>query len=528
MMTERSTTGGGVGGRAGCRESHEAKRAVDKDSEEATAMRGEKLPNIVFIMADDMGYGDVSCYNPESAIPTPNMDRLAREGMRFTDAHSPSAVCTPTRYGVLTGRYCWRPRLKESVLFGYEPPLIEPDRLTAASLLRQAGYSTACIGKWHLGLGWTVKPGAQVDLARPLPWPSITDRSLEEQIDFTQPITGGPTALGFDYFFGTSGCCTCQPPYGFIENERFPEAPSVYDDKPLFTGRPGMKAPSWNHKEADPTICRAAVSYIEGQAESDRPFFLYLCPSAPHEPCTESVVPEPARGRSAAGPRGDLVWLFDWVVGEVIEALDRAGQSDNTLLLVTSDNGALPGDRVRGEDGRQCYRDYGHKSCGNWRGYKSHIWEGGHREPLIARWPGRIERGRVSDQLVCLTDLMATCAAISGSRLPTGAGEDSYDLLPALLETTDRSLRNGLVHTSGFGVFSIRQGEWKLVLDTEGSGGWPPPTDTGITPGGRGQLYNIVEDPFEQRNLWDDCPQVVQRLRELLRRHQEEGRGASG
>ena len=178
-------------------------------------------PNIVFIMADDVGYGDMGCYNPQSRIPTPNIDRLAREGVRFTDAHSPSAVCTPTRYGVLTGRYCWRSRLKYSVLFAYEPPLIEPERLTVARLLQEAGYHTACVGKWHLGLGYTAKAGEHVDFHRPLPWPSRTKRSLEERIDFTQPLRGGPTALGFDHFFGTSGCPTCQPPYGWIDGEHF-------------------------------------------------------------------------------------------------------------------------------------------------------------------------------------------------------------------------------------------------------------------------------------------------------------------
>ncbi|MBT7101415.1 sulfatase-like hydrolase/transferase, partial [Candidatus Poribacteria bacterium] len=260
-------------------------------------------PNIVFIMADDMGYGDVGCYNPDSKIPTPNMDRLAEEGVRFTDAHSPSAVCTPTRYGVLTGRYCWRSALKHSVLFGYEPPLIEPERLTVAGLLKRAGYHTAAIGKWHLGLGYSAKPGEDVDFDRPLPWGNAT-REFEEQIDFTARITGGPTELGFDYFFGASGCPTCQPPYGFIEDDRFVDPPSEYHDDPVFTSRPGMMSPGWRHKDADPKIAAKAVEYIESRAGSDAPFFVCLTSDAPHEPCTDEDNPEFARGKSDAGPRG--------------------------------------------------------------------------------------------------------------------------------------------------------------------------------------------------------------------------------
>lgn len=476
-------------------------------------------PNIVFIMADDMGYGDVKCYNPESKIPTPNMDKLAKEGIRFTDAHSPSAVCTPTRYGVLTGRYCWRSQLKRGVLYGYEPPLIEKERLTVAELLKRAGYSTACIGKWHLGLGFTTKPGKHIDFDRPLPWPNA-DREMEEKIDFTAPIKGGPVELGFDYFYGTSGCPTCQPPYGFIENKHFVELPSVYHDDPVYTSRPGMMAPSWEHKDADPKIAHKAVEQIEKQADSDKPFFLYLSSEAPHEPCVKSVVPEFARGKSQAGPRGDLVWLFDWMVGQVMDAVDKIGQTENTLFIVTSDNGALPGDRIRGDKSEMPYRLYDHKSCGDWRGYKAHIWEGGHREPLIARWPGKIQPDTETDELTCLTDLMATYAAIVDEELPDNAAEDSYNILSVLLgEKSEKPIRESIIHHSSTGVFSIRRRDWKLILETQGSGGWPPPYDKGPKPGSPGQLYNIVEDAQEQNNLWDEHPEIVERLTALLERY---------
>jgi arylsulfatase A-like enzyme len=490
-------------------------------------MRMQK-PNIIFIMADDMGYGDVGCYNPDTRIPTPHMDRLAVEGIRFTDAHSPSAVCTPTRYGVLTGRYCWRSRLKRSVLFGYEPPLIAPDRLTVPAMLRDVGYHTACIGKWHLGLGYSTKPGKHLDFNAPLPWDNAT-REDEESIDFTRPLTGGPNELGFDVFFGTSGCSTAQPPYGFIENDRFVEVPSIYRGKFWYTGRPGMTAPGWDDKEPDPTFSREAVQYIEPRAKSDIPFFLYLSTTSPHEPCLVDVVPEFARGKSEAGPRGDMVWLVDWVVGQVIGALDRTGLADNTLIMVTSDNGALPGDRKQGDSDEDTvdalYHTYGHKSCGDWRGYKAHIWEGGHREPLIARWPGMIKPDTVSDQLVGLTDLMATCAAIADCELPDDAAEDSVNILPALLgEQTDRPLRGDLIHHSGRGVFSLRQGRWKCIFDTQGSGGWPPPAGDGPVPGTPGQLYNIADDPSEQVNLWNERSDIVSQLRGLLGRYQEQGR----
>ena len=473
------------------------------------------MPNIIYILADDLGYGDIGAFNPDCRIPTPNIDRLAAEGMTFTDAHSSSAVCTPSRYSILTGRYCWRTSLKHGVLYGYEPPLIERDRPTVARVLKRAGYTTACIGKWHLGLGYHVKPGCHFDFARPLPWGNAA-REDEEKIDFARGVFDGPTALGFDYFFGCSGCPTCQPPYGFIENERFVEIPSEYRPRPPFAGRPGMAAPSWQHKEADPTFARKAVEFIERQAGSPKPFFLYLCSSAPHEPCVEETVPEFARGKSRAGHRGDLVWLFDWMVGQVLDALERTGQANDTLVFVTSDNGALPGDRVRRGGDFHGYATYGHKSCGHWRGYKAHIWEGGHREPLIAWWPGQVPGGTTCDQLVGIFDLLPTVAELTGQKVPPGAAEDAISILPLLEGNPAARGREVIVHHSCFGVFSIRKGPWKMVYQCENSGGWPPPRGTGPKPGSPGQLYNLDEDPREQRNLWHDLPEKVRELEALL------------
>jgi len=482
--------------------------------------RARLRPNIVLILADDLGYGDLGCYNPDCRIPTPNVDRLAAGGMRFTDAHSASAVCTPSRYGLLTGRYCWRSPLKRSVLYSYEPPLIEPSRLTLASLLRGEGYRSACFGKWHLGLGYTSKRGQAVGFVRPLPW-GDADRNLEEKIDFSRPILGGPLELGFDTFFGTSGCSTCQPPYAFIEDDRFVEVPSVYEDRFPYTGRPGMTAPGWVHSEADPTFTRKAVEFIESRSGGDRPFFLYLAASSPHEPCVESVVPEFARGRSEAGPRGDLVWLFDWMVGEVVGAVERSGQLESTLIFVTSDNGALPGDRVLGPGGRDVYHTYGHRSCGDWRGYKAHIWEGGHRVPLIAFWPLSTPAGTECAEIVCLTDILATVAAALQRRLPGHSARDSVSMFPLLVGNTSQGYgsarRPQLIHHSGAGVFSIRGKSWKLIHETLGSGGWPPPAGGGPQSSSPGQLYNLDDDPEEERNLFEYEPDLVQDLIDQLR-----------
>jgi len=470
------------------------------------------LPNIVFIMADDMGIGDTTVYNPDSKIPTPNLQRLASEGVVFTDAHSPSAVCTPTRYGVLTGRYCWRTRLKSQVLYGYEPPLIEPERLTVASLLKQHGYETACIGKWHLGLHWQVKPGANIDFYEPLPWDedqNLTATGRDKFIDFTKPVKGGPNELGFDYAFYTSGCSTVQPPYCFIENDRTVGIPNVrIPDE--FEARPGWMVPGWSQENVDPTFTKKSIQFIENHVKTspDKPFFLYFVPSAPHAPW---LPPDFVKGKTREGPRGDLVFLVDWCVGQILDSLDHLNLTENTLLIFTSDNGPRIGKR-------------GHKSAGPWRGYKSHIWEGGHREPFIARWPGKIRPGTKCEEVTCFTDLMATCGAITGAKLPPGSAEDSYNILPALLgEKIDKPIRPDIIHHSVWGVFSIRQGKWKLILDTQGSGGWVEPGDEYPVPGSPGQLYDIEKDPYETCNLWRHRPDVVERLTKLLEKYKRQG-----
>jgi arylsulfatase A-like enzyme len=470
----------------------------------SAAAKVQKLPNIVFIMADDMGYGDVGCYNPESKIPTPNMDRLAAQGVCFTDAHSPSAVCSPTRYGVLTGRYCWRTRLKRGVLNGFSQPLIAKDQMTVAELLRKHGYRTACIGKWHLGVGWQSKDGG-----------AITRSKDANRVHFTRPVTDGPNEHGFDYSFITAACSTVDDPYVFIENGKCTAQPTETmvkkDSVAGFGSRPGPMVPGWSNEDVDPTYVEKTKQFLgqHQQNHKDRPYFIYLPLSAPHAPW---LPPDFMKGQSREGPRGDLVALVDWCVGQVLHTLDQMNLAGNTLVIATSDNGPRIGAK-------------GHKSAGPWRGYKSHTWEGGHRIPFIARWPGKIEPGTTCDELICLMDLMATSAAIVGTELPVGAGPDSFNVLPLLLgDKLARPIRNSLVSHSSKGVFAIRQGSWKLIPETKGSGGWVDPRDSGpFSAEGPGQLYNLAEDPYEMNNLWNQQPEIVERLAKLLKKYKEQG-----
>ena len=455
---------------------------------------GER-PNIIYVMADDMGWGDPGCYGA-TQIPTPNMDRLAEEGVRCTDAHSSSAVCTPSRYGALTGRYCWRTSLKRWVLMGLSPPLLSPERVTVASFLREHGYATAAVGKWHLGLGWATRDGAE-------PEPDASN------VDFEQPIGGGPNTVGFDYFFGISASLD-MPPYCFIENDRTVGVPSPEKDPYHAQQRPGPMVPGWKDEEVDTTFADRACWFMDQHVRRrpQVPFFLWLTPSAPHRPC---VPPRFMEGRSRAGARGDMVCVVDWLVGRVMETLDRLGVRDNTLLIVTSDNGA----RLTCHDGN----DYGHKSCGDWRGQKADVWDGGHREPFIARWPGRIEPGTVCDDTICLIDLMATCADVIGEHLPEGAAPDSVSALPALLgQRGGRPAREFVIHHSGDGMFAVRQGRWKLI-EGLGSGGFSEPRRPDGGPGDPpGQLYDMEADPAESRNLWAERPEIVRQLRDTLER----------
>jgi arylsulfatase A len=490
----------------------------------ARARTGRRGPNIVLVLTDDFGYGDAGCNNPGSKIPTPHIDRLAARGLRFTDAHSPSAVCTPTRYGLLTGRYCWRTWLQRGVLGGYTPPLIEPDRPTLATLLRQRGYATGFFGKWHLGLAWTRANGftpTWKDAERMRPGSSQdADPATGKNADFLKPVGGGPLDHGFDKAFFTAACSTIDGPFAFIDGDRtvgIPDQPvsAFYDMTKGEEGspRPGWIAPGYKLEEVDLRFTEKAVAFLEEsqRQDPDKPFFLSLFLSAPHTPW---LPPDVVKGRSADGPRGDLVLLADRCAGEIAAALDRLGRANDTLFIFTSDNGPHPGTK-------------GHSSAGPWRGLKSHIWEGGHRVPFLARWPGHIPAGAVSDEPVCLVDLMAAFAALTGGGLPAEAGPDSWDISPALLgKKGPAPIREALVSHSENGTFAIRQGAWKLILDNTTSGGWMVPAGTPPRPGSPGQLYNLAEDPGETRDLWKDRPEIVARLTALLDKYKKEGRSA--
>jgi len=404
----------------------------------------------------------------------------------------------------MTGRYCWRTRLQSGVLWGYSEPLIDPDRLTVAEMLRECGYATGAFGKWHLGLGWH-RTG------------EIGNEREEDgsNIDHTVPLTDSPIDRGFDTYFGIAASLD-MPPYCFIEDDHTVGIPTLEKDPYEAQQRKGLMVPGWRDDIVDVTHAEKACAFIDRcQADDpDRPFFLYLPTSAPHRPC---VPPDFMRGISQAGLRGDMVACYDWVVGQVMETLDRHGIADDTLLIVTSDNGA----RATCFDGN----DYGHRSCGDLRGQKADIWDGGHREPFLVRWPGMVQAGTVSHETVGLFDLMATAAEIAGYDLPADAAEDSYSILPAMRgEELDRSIREATVHHSVGGMFALRQGPWKLIRGL-GSGGFSDPRTLDPEPGGpEGQLYNLETDLQETTNLWQEEPGVVERLSGLLDQYIHEGR----
>ena len=480
-------------------------------------------PNLVFLLCDDLGYGDVKCNNPAGKIATPNIDRLAAGGLRFTDAHGTSSVCTPTRYSLLTGRYNWRSRLQSGVLGGLSPRLIEPGRLTVAALLQQHGYHTAAIGKWHLGLDWAKVSGK--------PAPERDDVETSNQVwsvDFTKPIAGGPNRVGFDYFFGIAASLDMVP-YTFIENDRVTVVPTVDRSFLMTFGKPGSRTrrgpgtPEFEAEQVLPTLTRQAVEYLAqraARAKAGQPFFLYVPFNSPHTP----IAPTPEwRGRSGISPYADFVMETDWAVGEVLAALDKNGLAENTLVIFTSDNGCSPAADIPE------LQAAGHEPSGPLRGFKADIWDGGHRVPFLVRWPGQVKPGMTNDQLICLMDFMATCADLLGAKLPDNAGEDSVSFLPALRGRADQPLREALVHHSIQGKFSIRQGRWKLEL-CPGSGGWSAPRDPQAVRQKLPaiQLYDLTADLAERKNLQAEQPEVVARLTKLLEKYVADGRSTPG
>jgi arylsulfatase A len=443
-------------------------------------------PNIVYIICDDLGYGDVQCLAPQtSKIPTPNADRLASEGIVFTDAHSGSSVCSPTRYGIMTGRYSWRTWLQKGVVTGFAPSLIAAKRPTVAAFLKDQGYATAAIGKWHLNFQY-LDPR--------------TDKTYSRKEHETPPvgarIPDGPINRGFDFYHGFHHARNME---AIIETDRVIEHDDVVNMLPRLT--------------------RKSVEYIESRAGNDQPFFLYLPLGSPHTP----IVPSPEwQGKSRLGSYGDFVMQTDNVVGEVSAALAKHGMADNTLLIFTSDNGCSKAANIKG------LAEKGHLVSAHMRGSKADIWDGGHRIPFIVRWPGQVKPGTTSDQLICLTDLFATAAEVVGKNVPTRSCEDSVSFLAALSGEPITSTRPGVIHHSFSGHFAYRTGNWKLIL-ARGSGGWSSPKEKQVPKGSpKAQLYDLSVDPGEQHNLYSSNPEVAKALLSSLTAEVTAGRSTAG
>lgn len=481
-----------------------------------SASAGDK-PNIIFILCDDLGYGDVKCLNPDGKIATPNFDRLAKEGMIFTDAHSGSSVCTPTRYGVITGRYAWRSKLQSGVLGGLSPRLIEQGRITVASMLKEQGYSTHCVGKWHLGMDW-VRTGPTEEL-------NIEKADQVNNVDYTKPITNSPTSVGFDTYFGISASLDMVP-YCFIENDHVVANPTetmklvMNKGGPLSYTREGPGSPGFRGEDVLPTFTREAKKIVEAKAKAGAPFFLYMPLNSPHTPILPS---EKWHGKSGLSLYADFVMETDDAIGQIMKATEEAGIAKDTLFIVTSDNGCSPS------------ADYpkllaaGHNPSYNMRGHKADIFDGGHRVPFIVRWPAKVSGGQSSSQIVCLTDFMATAADAVGVKLPENAAEDSFSILPALLGKSGQPVRQSVIHHSINGSFALREGDWKLEL-CAGSGGWSDPRPG--SPGEKGlpdtQLYNLKTDIAEKNNVQAEHPEIVAKMTAELEQIITSGRSTPG
>ena len=478
-------------------------------------------PNIVLILADDMGYGDIQAYNPNSKIPTPNLNSLADEGVKFMDAHTNSAVCTPTRYGLLTGRYAWRTRLKRGVLSGYSDHLIDLNRTTIANMLKQKGYNTGVVGKWHLGLDYPWiggNPPEQVD---------NLNYCAEDEIDYSQPVKNGPNELGFDYSFLVPGSLDMSP-YVYIENGKatvLPDSISPRINFPAFTRR-GEIAPDFTHQSALDKLTEKAVEFINIQSKKDQPFLLYFPLTGPHKP---ALTPKRFVGKSGFGPYGDLVLQVDWTVGQVLDALAHNGIEGNTLVIYTSDNGSymhriadhLP-DHVDSAV-VQGYHVDRRQSNYIWRGTKADIYDGGHRVPFLVRWPQKIVKPSVSQGTICLTDVFASLAEITGFTLVGDDGADSFSFV-SLIEGESDHQRPPVIHHSVNGTFSIRQGKWKMIL-SDGSGGRQKPVGKPFAQ--PYQLFDMENDPSEKINVYNEKPDVVEILTEQYEQIFESGSSKS-
>lgn len=486
--------------------------------------RAADKPNILLILADDLGYGDVRCYNANAKVPTPNIDRLASEGVCFTDAHSPATVCTPSRYSLMTGQMAFRVPNGGTVFTGAGGPcLIAKGRLTLPAMLKQQGYATAAVGKWHVGLTFRDADGKPIHAG-----------GLEaiRRIDFSRRIEGGPLDHGFDRFFGTACCPTTDWLYAFIDGDRIPAPPTSPLDRSTLPKHPyandcrgGLIAADFDMQEVDMQFLQKSREFIAQHARTShkQPFFLYHATQAVHLP---SFAGKAFRGKTQAGPHGDFIAEFDHIVGELMRELDKHGLADNTLVILSSDNGPETTAVVH------MRTDHAHDGAKPWRGVKRDAWEGGHRVPFIVRWPARVKAGTTSDQLACLTDVMATIAAITGAELPHDAAEDSFNLLPALEGRATAPIRPYLLTQAfnGARTLTLRRGNWKYIAH-RGSGGNNydkgelkpfalPETD----PEAPAQLYDLATDSGETTNFYSKQPEIVKELQALLEQSKTTGR----
>ncbi|MGL4400590.1 MAG: sulfatase family protein [Luteolibacter sp.] len=465
-------------------------------------------PNILVILADDLGYGDVRCYNPERGkIPTPHIDKLASQGMRFSDGHSSSAVCTPSRYTLLTGRYHWRTRLQNGIVGVFDAPLIAPDRMTIGTLAKQHGYRTATIGKWHLGWDWPIpesqkrlfsafgKKGEEAEA-------SENHKAAWNEV-FSKPIPGGPTSRGFDEYFGTD--VPNWPPFCFIENDRTQGIPSTLLAVRLLgenqASRQGPALPGWTFEPILPALGDRACDFITRHAKAKQPFLLYLPLTTPHTPL--AVNPSWSGKSGLNNAASDLIMETDDIVGRVLQTLEASGVAGETLVLFTSDNGFAP------YVGAKDLEKRGHFPSGPLRGYKFDVWEGGHRVPFIVRWPGAVKPGSVCDQLVHQADILKTLADVIGTKLPDDAGEDSFSLLP-LLKGDESPIRPHAVSCSVKGVPGLRHGDWKFI------------------PGEKPELYNLAADIGEKNNLASEMPERIAEMQKMLEKLITDGRSTPG
>ncbi|WP_298365808.1 arylsulfatase [uncultured Lutibacter sp.] len=477
------------------------------------AQQNTEKPNIIYILADDMGPGDVKAYNKDSKILTPNIDKLAREGVKFMDAHTSSGVCTPTRYGILTGRYSWRTStLKKGVLGGHSEHLIDVERETVASMLKKQGYKTACIGKWHLGMDWKqLKPTTSV-------------RKKANNVDISSPIKNGTNVNGFDYYFGISASLNMNP-HVFIENDKAQGTFEYLKDQEALKKRgyigakPGWSAKEFEQDEVLSTFTEKTCDWI--RKNSDNPFFVYMPLNAPHSPIVPS---EKFIGKSGLNDHGDFCMETDWAVGEVLKTLDELGIADNTIVVFTADNGTSP------KAGFPVMAKKGHHSSWIYRGMKGTNWEGGHRVPFIVRWPNKVEKNQVSNQLICTTDLMATCAEVLNISINENEGEDSVSFLPALKNKNIPELKvRAVVHHSDVGIFSVRYGKWKLMFDNYGGSKRGDPRELEpIKDNGSILLFNMENDAVENVNLAGKYPEIVEQLKKKLAQVIKQGRSSSG